>query len=530
MACWRCGADPKDRDDLAPPTLSSLAAISHLIYTNNPPADVEIPALAELSRNGRRRIDALNSRIKNLQATLNQLIHERDNVASRTRLCTSVLSPIRRVPPEIICEIFSWTLPRTKRVAGEPPTGAPWYLGQICGVWRQIALGLPSLWSSVAIIHTEDFAAADFSPLPLVEAQLIRSAHAPLELDFEWKTDEDHAVPFLDALIPHSDRWKSFCLHCCASNILLERMRPAKGCFSRLDSLEIYDSAWVEDNTSSEGMDIFSVAPSLTQVLLTNSTFDYFSPTLLVPSARIIRYSGVQTTDYAVDLLRGTPQLVECGLGFTDIDDGLVIQIITLHHLRRLFLEQGSFLARIAAPKLEYLSCDNLDAIGSFVQRSSCHLTTLVLTQGPLTPAPFALPPDSLISLLQHTPALKNLVLQANTTEKEHNHRVLSAMTVSGSPDDICPNLVFLAYGAARSVDAFSAGVFIAMIRSRIRPDRKCRLSSLRIFSGPPAHDAEDLVDGIQTVMDEGLFDVKILPNPFPLIEEARCSFVIAGN
>ncbi|KAJ7670006.1 hypothetical protein DFH06DRAFT_1037954 [Mycena polygramma] len=475
-------------------------------------------------------MDALDARIENLTVTLNQFICERDDLAKRVQLCTAVLSPIRRLPPEIVCEIFSWTLPRTRRVAGEPPTGAPWYLGQISGVWRQIALSLPSLWSSMAIIHTEDFASADFSPLPLVEAQLIRSANAPLEVDFEWKTDEDDAVPFLDALIPHSDRWKSLCLHCCASNTLLECMRPAKGRLSRLDTLEIYDSAWEEDNTSSQGMDIFSIAPSLTHILLTNSTFDYFSPTLFVPSAQIIRYSGVQTTEYAVDLLRETSQLVECGLGFVDIDEGRLFPTITLPHLRRMFLEQGDFLAHLAAPKLEYLSCDDVDAMVSFVQRSSCHLTTLVLTQGPLTSAPFALPPEDLVSLLQHTPALKNLVLQANTTEKEHNHRVLSAMTVTGSPHDICPNLVFLAYGAATSVDAFSGGVFIAMIRSRIHPDRTCRLSSLRIFSGPPAHDAEDLVDGIQTVIDEGLVDLKILPNPFPLIEQARYSFVITGN
>ncbi|KAJ7669992.1 hypothetical protein DFH06DRAFT_1083616 [Mycena polygramma] len=157
MACWRCGADPKDRNELPPtPRLSSLAAISHLLSTNILPADVEIPVLAEFSRNGRRRIDALNTRNENLQATLNQLIYERDDLASRVRLCSSVLSPIRRVPPEIVCEIFSWTLPRTRRSAGEPPTGAPWYLGQISGVWRQITLSLPSLWSSMAIIHTED--------------------------------------------------------------------------------------------------------------------------------------------------------------------------------------------------------------------------------------------------------------------------------------------------------------------------------------------------------------------------------------
>ncbi|KAJ7669980.1 hypothetical protein DFH06DRAFT_1083615 [Mycena polygramma] len=238
MTCWSCGADPGDRDELLPTLRLSFNAMNHLLRTNDTPVDAEVSVLVD----GRRRVDSLDDRIHNLKATLDGLVLERHDLARRVQQCAAVLSPIRRVPPEIVGEIFSWTLPRTTRVAGHPPSRAPWYLGQISGIWREIAVGLPSLWSSITVFHADGSPCEDFSPLPMVQVQLMRSANAPLHVDFEWMVDEEHASSSIEALLTHSNRWRSFRL-CGDSNALLGLMQPAKGRLAQLHTLEIDDDS-----------------------------------------------------------------------------------------------------------------------------------------------------------------------------------------------------------------------------------------------------------------------------------------------
>ncbi|KAJ7669972.1 hypothetical protein DFH06DRAFT_1468697 [Mycena polygramma] len=514
MTCWHCGADPGDRDATA---RFSCPAIDHLLRSNDPPLDAETPVLTYFAENGRRRMNSLDERIHNLKVTLDGLILERHDLARRVQQCATVLSPIRRVPPEIVGEIFSWTLPRTTRVAGHPPSRAPWYLGQISGIWREIALGLPSLWSSITVFHTDDSPRQDFPPLPMVQAQLLRSANAHLHVDFEWMIDEECASPFMDALLAHSNRWRSLRL-CGDSNALLELMHAAKGRLAQLHTLEIDDDAREDDD--SVVSDIFSIAPNLRQVVLTTATFSCFSPPLSIPWAQITQYRGVATFEQLTDILPEASGLVDCALGFADdgqeMTDGTVI---TLPRLRRLFTERGEFLACLTAPQLEYLSTDTVWPVLPFIQRSLCRLTTLVLADASTW---LELPLEAAIHFSQHTPALENLVLQGSTLAEEDNRRVLSALMVTGSSSDLCPNLTFFAYGALTSAP-LSLDALTAMIRSRRQPNRVCQLSSLRVFSCASS-DVENLLANMQTLIDGGL-DVKVLESQS--VEQARYCFVV---
>ncbi|KAJ7670011.1 hypothetical protein DFH06DRAFT_1372677, partial [Mycena polygramma] len=101
---------------LVPPTPLLSTAIQHLLRTNEPPGDTEMPIITGLISHFQRAVDALTARIGIPEATLDQLIAERDQMVERVQKYTAVLSPVRRVPPEIMCEIFSRTLPHTTRV------------------------------------------------------------------------------------------------------------------------------------------------------------------------------------------------------------------------------------------------------------------------------------------------------------------------------------------------------------------------------------------------------------------------------
>ncbi|KAJ7766666.1 hypothetical protein B0H16DRAFT_369866 [Mycena metata] len=95
------------------------------------------------------------------------IVDEEHDLRAELRLCTGILSLIRRIPPEILAEIFIYFAPvldvdhfdaRRDPFAEDPlSTGLcmtaeiPWHLGQICRSWRTVALSLRSLWSTFDI-------------------------------------------------------------------------------------------------------------------------------------------------------------------------------------------------------------------------------------------------------------------------------------------------------------------------------------------------------------------------------------------
>ncbi|KAJ6482301.1 hypothetical protein C8R47DRAFT_1049395 [Mycena vitilis] len=526
MSCWNCGAVFADRNKLlrTPTTGLSFSGIQHLLESNSPPSDNEIPLVTGIMADTQRRMNALTARIIILKSSMDRLISERDALAERSRQCAAVLSPIRRLPSELVCELFSWTLPCTRHVAGSTMQQASWRLGHISGTWREIALAFPSLWTSIPVFHSKDHRHETVTPLIMVQTQLIRSANARLDVNMEWSDAETgEAAPFMDALLQHSNRWGFFRLMCCdEGSALLHNLRPAKGHLSQLHTLEVLNYGIFAPPFA---IDTFSIAPRLRDVLLTNPAFDYVSPTVVVPWKQVTRYRGVTAVEQLRDILRAASNLVEAAFGFASRNGETFNDTdMMFPHLRRLYVDDTSLLANLAAPKVEYLSCDTVASILPFIQRSSCCLTTLVLTQGHMTLLPFRLAPEATISLLQNIASLKNLVLQASSSRFEENDRVLSAMTMTGSSRDLCPNLVYLAYGCIRDVDIFSCSVFIAMVRSRLVPERSCRLSSLRLLSNISGFDGR--TKPVEALRDEGL-DAIFVDLRYIFIDDARYSFIL---
>ncbi|KAJ6463152.1 hypothetical protein C8R47DRAFT_1225269 [Mycena vitilis] len=505
-----------DRDTIYRPGLLPPTAIQHLLRSNEPPGEAEIVIITGLISRFQHTVDALTARIGIPEAT-----GERHVLAERVQRYTAVLSPIRRMPPEIMCEIFSWTLPHTRRgTGGIVTTVAPWYLGQISTRWREIALALPSLWSSITILHRTYYSPVKPSLLPMVEAQLIRSADEPLDVHFEWRRAEDDARPYLAALLHHSNRWVSFRLICCDQlHALLQLLCPAKGRLSRLKTLDILDPDYDDPDATvlSTALDTFSIAPALREVFFDKPTYYLPSPPLLIPWHQITRYRGVASIKCSLRILRTASHLVEGAFGVSDkysetLDDTVMVS----PHLQRLDCEQGDLLDHVIAPHLAYLSCDMVNPILPFLQRSSCLLTTLVLTlaygQRRLG---VALAPADVISVLEHTSTLEGLVLEANPKDQQGNDRVLSVLTVTDT-SVICPTLTFFAYGSATDADAFSRAIFIRAIHSRLYSAHTRRLSHIRVLCPAKQAKAADSQDEMRTLVDEGL-DVEVV-NAFDFI------------
>ena len=117
-----------------PPTAASLADARRLLNESN-------TSLADLDR----KIEAAEAQLAQIVAdsrcTIKQLQRERAALEEKISRTLAYVSPIRRLPAELLRLIFMMNF-------DEYPCCA-WILSSVCSQWRRLALSMPKLWSKV---------------------------------------------------------------------------------------------------------------------------------------------------------------------------------------------------------------------------------------------------------------------------------------------------------------------------------------------------------------------------------------------
>lgn len=124
-----------------------------LISNNVPPTDHEIQQIRHLLREGTAELAALDQDLSKTIAALADLMTLRSRRRGEVESLAAVLSPIRRIPPEILIEIFQHCMDTSIASATasiHSPSEAPVLLGQICRSWRTISQNAPRLWDRIA--------------------------------------------------------------------------------------------------------------------------------------------------------------------------------------------------------------------------------------------------------------------------------------------------------------------------------------------------------------------------------------------
>lgn len=119
-----------------PPTASSLADARKSLgatRTSVEQLDIKIDA-AEA---------ALVQVMKESQFVINELQRERAALDECVLQAMAYLSPIRRLPMELLRDVFMWCF------QDHPCCG--WVLAAVCNPWRRLALKMPRIWSKVCI-------------------------------------------------------------------------------------------------------------------------------------------------------------------------------------------------------------------------------------------------------------------------------------------------------------------------------------------------------------------------------------------
>lgn len=196
------------------------AQISALAQTNEPPLEV----LAQELRVVRLAlVNQLSTSATSFIPRARQMLTRDDDIQRTLNAIAKILSPLRRVPFEILNEIFTQAAPNSRDWhSADPchnPTSPsldtlklPWALTKVCSSWRRVAIDDPCLWA-LFIVNIDSRRALQ-SPLTcLLATQLSRSRAKPLTVILDVDSDQDSSTVSdtapLAPLLHACHRWRA---------------------------------------------------------------------------------------------------------------------------------------------------------------------------------------------------------------------------------------------------------------------------------------------------------------------------------
>ncbi|KAJ7617797.1 hypothetical protein FB45DRAFT_840634 [Roridomyces roridus] len=474
-----------------------------LLESNEPPDEREIGLIRRFLGEKRERLHEVKS--------LPYPTPEINELECCIEAHTALLSPIRRIPGELLSEIFIH-LSYKRKVGRRNIDAPPWLLGHVCRGWRNAALSTSILWRLVKIYEPQSPALHKICPISMIETQLARSGNATLEICFnlQFRRSTHHHQALLHALLQHSHRWRVFRVHLRGSAELV----PAfSGMHNRIPLL--CEFLLTQSNMRpGEIHSYLSEAPALRKLTLTDSTLDKESPYIpSVPWHQITHYRATCTTQQHFDVLLAAPNLVECSLGFLWRDwggDYRAGKHAVLSHLRRLTWgdsPEPDFLTHVTAgPALNDLTVRApYTAVPSFLHRSSSgqFLTRLFLDDDyTVTTA------EEIVDILKEASALKTLGVSCGAPRHEMG-QVWTAMTIAdehSGPNILCPQLRSLVYISRNSEQHGEIEAsFFPMVHSRCREPLagEASFESLRVLAiGSMREFVESIAQGMRLLPD----------------------------
>ncbi|KAJ7609363.1 hypothetical protein DFH06DRAFT_1308932 [Mycena polygramma] len=389
------------------------------------------------------------------------------------------------MPPEVLAEIFSWTLPSPRKLVRHQTlciTDSPWVLTHVSCRWRITAISTPSLWSLVAIVYQPDRDPWTSNPLPMVETQIARAGHN-LKVHFHGceATDSFPQLEVFRCLAKHALRWEELSLTVTSAHFpLLASLRGRVPLLRRLwfqwDTRESQESA--------DSVDCFESAPSLVD--------------------QLTRYELDAPRDIHQGILKLAKNLVEACV--TVSFDGNLWPgpggVIELLSLRRLNVSDPFALTFLKFPLLEeiamYLDHGNaLIHLESSIARSSCPIRKLCIQGCSNAPkiAGFLQKFNSIVEFAVITASF------AASTEAKILMEILHNEETGGKI--VAPHLRRLSFGCSDN-GFLDYATYLALVNYRWKAN-SCTLRSAGLcIDSRPSPDVQ-VLSGISALREDGL-------------------------
>ncbi|KAK0221347.1 hypothetical protein IW262DRAFT_1493185 [Armillaria fumosa] len=207
MLCPKClPTFPEDADScLVPPIVDAY------LKNNSPPLGLEIIDIRDSLQDLRQSLVQVDEEIELLSLTMERLKMRRADISKAISKHRCVLSPIRRLPPEMLSEIFVRANDGCYTVFDT--SYGPWALNHVNHQWRAVALAGPGcLWDNPYITIGID-SCYKTDPTSLVRTALERSRTQSLSLHFYYRKPsslpkvEERPLEIFRLVIGHCERW-----------------------------------------------------------------------------------------------------------------------------------------------------------------------------------------------------------------------------------------------------------------------------------------------------------------------------------
>jgi hypothetical protein len=165
-----------------------------------------------LLREAEEDLTSLDNEISTIKVYLEKLSRQRKSDFARISKLRAGAAPIKRVPTEILSEIFRLCISSLRIPITQSDT-TPWKLSHVCSHWRELVLHTPKLWSNLSIRDIRGFKGAVVdewdNKIRAVLNEVLSHTDGPLSLTI-YCAELD---PFMDILLTITHRLKVFSLH-----------------------------------------------------------------------------------------------------------------------------------------------------------------------------------------------------------------------------------------------------------------------------------------------------------------------------
>ncbi|KAK0464311.1 uncharacterized protein EV420DRAFT_1036490 [Desarmillaria tabescens] len=361
--------------------------MAHLLFSNSLPSDSDKPIIQGLIANAEEALLDFDQQAATVRAKLAQYLD----------FHRSLLSPICRLPEDVLLEIFEHGCAESRRTVFDF-NSMPWLLTRVCSNWRLLVRSSPTLWRFFRTVAKDYCRYKESRQLEIASEFLQLSGQCPLHISIE-SVD----VPFLHLLISHGMRWQTASMPPVSE---ISRDIPATN-FPLLRRVTIMDEPDGDLDDFFE-VDIFQNAPLLTAATIYTegeSLFKFRALTHLT-----VLCLGDDWVDVVRQLKVVASTLTCCTLSFQALDDRRdVLRLpplpdVTLPHLLSLTVREplgsypserdySKFLGHLTLPLLTSLAFHTVrhhhnvaDAVVSLIRRSRCSLTSLAFNSREMAP------------------------------------------------------------------------------------------------------------------------------------------------
>ncbi|KAJ7202401.1 hypothetical protein GGX14DRAFT_699227 [Mycena pura] len=406
-----------------------------------------------------------DSEIQRLEGSIRTLKADRQRLQEYIDGCRAASAPIRRLAPEILCEIFGYIAKTTPSIhismqeaLGTLAKQDLLQLSQVCTLWHALIMGTPALWSEIGVIGIY----WSGEHLKVLKACLERGKHCLLTMtlnlsDIRSEYFQPHLQPLMELLVHHCHRWLHLSLVIDPSG--LDIFQAFKGRLHSLQEIALAPSTWTGALAS---VDVFEDAPRLTQVHFTTTPWISGLPRLPWGQLRSFTCAGTGTYGF-LDIMRNlsAPSATFTLRNFNPREDPPHLPPITstissfslempVRDVQYSMQVLGDVLDCLTLPRLRQLSIDGpggsiwpVDQFESVSMRSSFHNTLHSLDLGGIHIAE-----DELLRTLASLASLESLTIadqpaiSVNDKIKKIKlitNSLLLRLTWTPNSSDVCP-------------------------------------------------------------------------------------------